>query len=99
MGGSKLLYFLKCKNSTKCKNFAVLLCFNVNIYMHSFVFPEMTGRGLEPPSHPPKSATAEVCKYAGIPYCCQRIVPRDDCRCHLYYGNLLLVRKTGALES
>ena len=30
MGGSRLLYFLKSKNGTKCNNFAVLSCFNVN---------------------------------------------------------------------
>ena len=49
MGGCKLLYFAKSKNDTKCKNFAVLLCF----YIHSFIFPEMAGRGgYSPPSHP-----------------------------------------------
>ena len=30
MGGCRLLYFVKNKNGTKCKNFAVLLCFYVN---------------------------------------------------------------------
>ena len=45
MGGSRLLYFLKCKNGTRCKNFAE--------YIHSFVFPEMAGRGLQPPLETP----------------------------------------------
>ena len=31
-----------------------------------------------------------VCKYADVPYCCQRIVPHADCRCHLWQ---LMVRK------
>ena len=33
MGGRRLLYFLKSKNGTKCKNFAVLLCFYVNTFI------------------------------------------------------------------
>ena len=33
MGGCRLLYFVKSKNGTKCKNFAVLLCFYVNSYI------------------------------------------------------------------
>ena len=54
MRGCKLLYFVKSKSGTKCKNFAVLLCQCI----HSFTFPEMAGRGgYSPPSHPPKSAT------------------------------------------
>ena len=36
--------------------FIVFLC----QYIHSFTFPEMAGRGgYSPPSHPPKSATAQ----------------------------------------
>ena len=49
MGGCRLLYFVKSKNATKCKNFAVLLCF--------YVFPEMAERGatapLAAPLNPP----------------------------------------------
>ena len=37
-----LLYFVNSKNETNCKNFAVLF--------HSFVLPEISGRGeLQPP--------------------------------------------------
>ena len=57
MGGCRLLYFVKSKNGTKCKNFAVLLCF---MSIHSFIiFPEMAGGGggYSPLSHPTKSAT------------------------------------------
>ena len=32
MGGCRLLYSVKSKNGTKCKNFAVLLCFYVNTF-------------------------------------------------------------------
>jgi len=42
-----------------------LYCFIVFLcqYIHSFVFPEMAGRGsYSPPSHPPKSATASPYK-------------------------------------
>ena len=44
MVGCMLLYFVKSKNGTKCKNFAVLLC-----YIHSFVLPKISGGGLLPP--------------------------------------------------
>ena len=33
MGGCRLLHFAKSKNGTKCKNFAVLLCFYVNTFI------------------------------------------------------------------
>ena len=33
MGGCRLLYFAKSKNGTKCKNFAVLLCFYVDAFI------------------------------------------------------------------
>ena len=33
MGGCKLLYSVKSKNDTKCKNFAVLFCFYVNAFI------------------------------------------------------------------
>ena len=48
MGGCRLLYSVKSKNGTKCKNFAVLLCFYVNTFI-PFVFPKMAGGGLQPP--------------------------------------------------
>ena len=37
MEGFRLLYFVKSKNGTKCKNFAVLLF--LCKYIHSFIFP------------------------------------------------------------
>ena len=37
-----LLYFVKRKNGTKCKNFAVLLF--LCQYIHSFVLPKISGR-------------------------------------------------------
>ena len=43
-GGYTLLYFVKSKNDTKCKNFVNLLCSYVN-YIHSFVLSETSGRG------------------------------------------------------
>jgi len=33
MEGCRLLYFAKSKNDTKCKNFAVLLCFYINTFI------------------------------------------------------------------
>ena len=47
MGGSRLLYFVKSKNGTKCKNFAAILC--LCQYICSLVFPEMAGRGATAP--------------------------------------------------
>ena len=60
MGGSRLLYFLKCKNGTKCKNFAILLCFNVNTCILLCYLRWQEGRRataplatpLNPPLHP-----------------------------------------------
>ena len=49
MGGCRLLYFENSKDSTKFKNFAILL-FLANAYIHSYVFLEMAGReGVSPP--------------------------------------------------
>ena len=42
-----LLYFVKSKNGTKCENFAVLLF--LRQYIHSFVLPKISGRGLTAP--------------------------------------------------
>ena len=47
-GGCMLLYFVKSKNGTKCKNFAVLLCFYVNTFI-LFYFLRFQERGLQPP--------------------------------------------------
>ena len=44
-----LLYFVKSKNGTKCKNFAVLLCFNVNTFILLYFLRFQEGRGLQPP--------------------------------------------------
>ena len=43
MGGCRMLYFVKSKNGTKCKNFAVLLCMFLCQHIHSFIFPEKGG--------------------------------------------------------
>ena len=58
MGGCRLFYFVKSKNSTKCKNFAVLLCFYVNTFiLLYFLRLQEGGGGYSPLSYPPKSAT------------------------------------------
>ena len=38
-----LLYFVKSKNDTKCKNFVNFIVFLCQ-YIHSFVLPEISGR-------------------------------------------------------
>ena len=61
MRGCRLLYFVKSKNGTKCKNFAVLLPVFLCQYIHSFILPEMAGREggatapLATPLNPPLS--------------------------------------------
>ena len=57
MRGCRLLYFVKSKSGTKCKNFAVLLCFYVNTFILLQFLRWQEGGGYSPPSHPPKSAT------------------------------------------
>ena len=57
MGGFRLLYSVKYKNCTKCKNFAVLLCFYVNTFILLYFLRWQEGGGYSPPSHPPRSAT------------------------------------------
>ena len=65
-GGYTLLYFVKSKNDTKCKNFVNLLCSYVNTF-HSFVLPETSGRGgAIAPLAPPKSATEDRHNKAAI---------------------------------
>ena len=49
-GACRLLYFVKSKNGTKCKNFAgssfiAFLC----QYIHSYIFPEMAEGGAVAP--------------------------------------------------
>ena len=51
-----LLYFVKSKNDTKCKNFVDLLCMFLCQYINSFVLPEISRRGATAPLAPPKSA-------------------------------------------
>ena len=46
-----LLYFVKSKNGTKCKNFAALLCFYVNTFILLYFLRFQEG-GYSPPSHP-----------------------------------------------
>ena len=53
MGGCRLLYFVKSKNGTICKNFAILSCVFLCQYIHSFIFLEMAGRGATAPLNPP----------------------------------------------
>ena len=43
MGECRLLYFVKNKNGTKCKNFCVLLF--LSQYIYSFALPKISGRG------------------------------------------------------
>ena len=57
MGGYRLLYFVKSKNGTKWKNFAVLLCFYVNTFILLYFLIWLEGGGYSPLSHPPKFAT------------------------------------------
>ena len=66
-GGYTLLYFVKSKNNTKCKNFVDLLCSYVNTFINSFVLSEISGRGATAPLASPKSATAiyqQVCHFS-----------------------------------
>ena len=49
MGGCRLLYSVKYKNSTKCKNFAVLLGFYVNAFILLHFLRWQEGGGLQPP--------------------------------------------------
>ena len=58
MGGCRLLYFVKSKNGTKCKNFAVLLCFYINTFILLYLLIWQEGGSYSLLSHPPKSATA-----------------------------------------
>ena len=51
MEGCRLLYFLKSKNGTKFKNFAVLLCFYVNTFILLYFLRWQEG-GYNLPSHP-----------------------------------------------
>ena len=53
MGGCRLLYFVKSKSGTKCKNFATLLCFYVNTFILLYFLRWQKGGGYSPP----KSAT------------------------------------------
>ena len=53
IGGCRLLYFVKSKNGTKCKNFVVLLCFYVNAFiLLYFLRWQEGGGGYSPLSHP-----------------------------------------------
>ena len=60
-----LLYFVKSKNDTKCKNFVNLLCSYVNTFILLYFLRFQEG-GYSPPSFPPKSATDQV--YVQIEY-------------------------------
>ena len=56
MGGCRLLYFVKSKNGTKWKNFAVLLCFYVNTFILLYFLRWQEGGATAPlatPLNPP----------------------------------------------
>ena len=56
MEGCRLLYFVKSKNGTKCKNFAVLLCFYVNTFILLYFLRWQKGGATAPlatPLNPP----------------------------------------------
>ena len=52
MGGCRLLYFAKSKNDTKCKNFAVLLCFYVNTFILLYFLKWQKGGATAPLATP-----------------------------------------------
>ena len=75
-----------------CKNFAVLLCFYVNSYIHSFILIFLRwqeGGSYSPPSHPPKFAIVRNLvlniKHSASREC---MVPRL-CNFPSIYGNLV----------
>ena len=64
MGGCRLLYFVKSKNGTKCKNFAVLLCFYVNTFILLYFLRWQKGGATAPlatPLNPPLVSVFNVC--------------------------------------
>ena len=65
-GGYTLLYFVKSKNDTKCKNFVDLLCSYVNTFILLYFLRFQEG-GATAPLAPPKSATAMVCSLPSMP--------------------------------
>ena len=56
-----LLYFVKSKNDTKCKNFVDLLCSYVNTFILLYFLRFQEG-GATAPLAPPKSATVRLAK-------------------------------------
>ena len=56
MGGCRLLYFAMSKKGTKCKNFAVLLCFYVNAFILLY-FLKWQEEGATTPLNPPLVCT------------------------------------------
>ena len=58
-GGYTLLYFVKSKNDTKCKNFVNLLCSYVNTFVLLYFLRFQEG-GATAPLAPPKSATEYI---------------------------------------
>ena len=59
-GGYTLLYFVKSKNDTKCKNFVDLLCSYVNTFILVYFLRFQEGGGATAPlAPPPKSATGD----------------------------------------
>ena len=57
MGGCRLLYTVKSKSGTKCKNFAVLLCFYVNTFILLYFLRWQEGG---PPPKPPLNPSLAV---------------------------------------
>ena len=59
-GGYTLLYFVKSKNDTKCKNFVNLLCSYVNTFILLYFLRLQEGEGGYSPPSPPKFATEKL---------------------------------------
>ena len=66
MGGCRFLYFVKSKNGTKYKNFAVLLCFYVNTFILLYFLRWQEGGVTAPlatPLNPPLVTSDESQKF------------------------------------
>ena len=81
-GGYTLLYFVKSKNDTKCKNFVDLLCSYVNTFiLVYFLRFQEGGGGYSPYSPPPKSATGYDAAMVAIALNEIERTPRDPHAC------------------
>ena len=89
-GGYTLLYFVKSKNDTKCKNFVDLLCSYVNTFILLYFLRFQEGGGYSPLSPPPKSATGYSRKFSkGLIF--QIFLKSSVCYLYLVnYGSIFL---------